>query len=237
MSDDARESNRQVRVGIPHVVVRDIDVAVYDYDRVGAECGVLSVGTVFQPWLPNESSREDVPITLGDQALEFDWGKTAWKGHYLSADDYFSSCRVKDANDTAEPPGFDLESNHNRIYRELVFLLHHHDESGSVVLVEEPKTERFIQFGPGTSLEMDVPDKTLNAKEFERARCFFANLGDGCLMEYDAPNSETGEVSHGATFNYDFGQDAKAAAKTAIAFFDQVYRVPPNVRLRVERLF
>lgn len=128
-------------------------------------------------------------------------------------------------------------SNEERIYQALVALLRDHKESGSVVLVEEPRSQKFVQFGPGSSLEIDVPHMALNNEEAERAYDFFARLGGDYLMEYDAPNPQTGKVAHGATFNHDFAQDARAAAKAGVAFFQEVYLLPPDVELRVERRF
>jgi hypothetical protein len=39
----------------------------------------------------------DVPITLGDGATEFDWGVTAFLGHFLTWDDFFSKCAICEA--------------------------------------------------------------------------------------------------------------------------------------------
>lgn len=90
MPSDSRQG--QVRISLPHVVERDIQVLIYDYDRVTCQTQILSAGSVFQPWEPTEFAGGEIPITLGDQALEFDWGKTAWDGHFLRADDYFANC-------------------------------------------------------------------------------------------------------------------------------------------------
>jgi hypothetical protein len=74
----------------------------------------------------------------------------------------------------------------------LVALLHHHDpHKGSVVVVEQPQSGKFVAFGPGWSLEMDVPHLTLTNEEADRAYEFFAALGEKYLIEYDAPNPET----------------------------------------------
>jgi hypothetical protein len=110
------------------------------------------------------------------------------------------------------------------------------NENGSVVIVEEPQSEKFVQFGHGSSLEMDVPHVVLNKEESDRAHDFYAKLGDNYLKEYHAPDPRTGKVRHGATFNYDFGQDARAAAKAGAAFFREVYLFPPDVKLRIEKL-
>jgi hypothetical protein len=82
---------------------------------------------------------------------------------------------------------------------------------------------------------MDVPHLTLSNEEADRAYEFFAALGEKYLIEYDAPNPETGKGHHGATFNHDFGQDARAAAKAAVSFFRNVYLFPPEVELTVQQ--
>jgi hypothetical protein len=128
-----------------------------------------------------------------------------------------------------------MASNENRIYEALVALLDHHSESGSVVLVEEPQSQKFVQFGPGWTLEMDVPHVALNDEEADRAYAFFAKLGKDFLKEYDAPDPKTKKVRHGATFNHDFHQDARAAARAAALFFEEVYLLPRHVNLRIEK--
>jgi hypothetical protein len=127
----------------------------------------------------------------------------------------------------------DGDSAENRIYAALVDLIHHHRETGSVVLIEEPRSNKFIQLGPGWSLEMDVPHIALSREEADRAYAFFAKLGENFLIEYDAPDPRTGKVRHGAAFNHDFGQDARAAAWAAASFFHTVYLFPLDVELSI----
>jgi len=75
---------------------------------------------------------------------------------------------------------------------------------------------------------MDVPCVSLTADESERATAFFRELGGVDLREYDAPNLGTGKVQHGATFRFDFGDDAASAARAAILYFARVTSVPIN---------
>jgi hypothetical protein len=126
-------------------------------------------------------------------------------------------------------------ANENRILKALTALLACHRDTGSVVLVEEPLSRKFVQFGPGWSLIMDVPHVALSNDEAERAYRFFGRLGTDCLVEYDAPDPQTLQLNHGATFNYDFGQDAPAAAQAATLFFQEVYLLPPHLKLRIEQ--
>jgi hypothetical protein len=123
-----------------------------------------------------------------------------------------------------------------RIYDALVALLDNYEETGSVVLIEEPKSHKFIQFGPGSSLEIDVPHVVLTSEEAARAYGFFARLGDNYLIEYDAPDPRTGEIHHGATFNHKFGKDARKAAEVAVSFFREVYLFPPRTELLIKRV-
>src|SRR2546429_8846705 len=107
----------------------------------------------------------------------------------------------------------------NRIYQALAEHLADHAEDGSTVLIEEPRSQKFVQFGPGRTLTLDVPCVALTRAEAERASRFFAALGEKCPIEYDARDPSTGRIRHGAAFNHDFGGDARAAAQTAAAFF------------------
>lgn len=127
-----------------------------------------------------------------------------------------------------------LGFNEHLILAALNYLLEHHDpERGSIVLIEESGSGKFVQFGPGWSIEMDVPHVALSKDEADRAYEFFATLGKRYLIEYDAPDPKTGQVRHGAAFNFNFGQFARAAARAAVAFFHEVYLFPANVGLTI----
>lgn len=104
----------------------------------------------------------------------------------------------------------------------------------SYVIIEEPQSEKFVQFGKGACLCMDVPCGSLSAEEADRASRFFKNLGEECPREYDAPNPKTKKIKHGATFSHDFGHDAEAATQAAITFFAEVYGFPAGIELSVE---
>lgn len=86
-----------IPVGIPHRTLCDIEMLVYDYDAMGVKGEVLPGGSIFQPWEPELQRGSKVPITLGDQAAEFDWGVSSFEGHFLKWDDFFSRCQVNDA--------------------------------------------------------------------------------------------------------------------------------------------
>jgi hypothetical protein len=125
------------------------------------------------------------------------------------------------------------ETAEGRIYDALVALLHQGTED-SFVLIEEPQSGKFVQFGKGRCLEMDVPCVELNGVEADRAHLFFQELGEASPREYHAPDPKTGEIHHGTTFNHDFGRDVTAAAKAAVALFVEVFGLPPDVELSIE---
>jgi hypothetical protein len=86
-------SDSPILIGIPHRALRDVEMLIYDYDQVAVQTALLSAGSIFQPWEPAEHWRgEKVPITLGSQNTEFDWGVSAGEGHFLRWDDFFSVC-------------------------------------------------------------------------------------------------------------------------------------------------
>src|SRR5688572_12747500 len=86
---------RPILVGVPHRALSRIDVLMYDYDALGVRSTAFVAGDVFQPWEPRDHWRgEQVPITLGDGAHEFDWGVTSATGHFLRWDDFFEIGRA-----------------------------------------------------------------------------------------------------------------------------------------------
>ena len=120
-----------------------------------------------------------------------------------------------------------------RIYEALIALLHRGAED-SFVIVEDPRSKKFVQFGKGRLLGMDVPCAALSSAEADRASRFFNELGEEYPREYHAPDPKTGRIRHGATFCHDFGRDAKAASHAAVALFVYVYGFPADVELSIE---
>ncbi len=120
-----------------------------------------------------------------------------------------------------------------RIYEALIALLHR-GAKGSFVFIAEPRSQKFVQFGTGRLLGMDVPCVAPSSDEAERASRFFNELGEEYPREYHAPDPKTGRIRHGATFRHDFGRDARAASLAAVAFFVNVYGFPADVELSVE---
>jgi hypothetical protein len=127
----------------------------------------------------------------------------------------------------------DGKSNEERVYEALI-ALRHRGTGGSFVLVEEPQTKKFVQFGIGRVLTLDVPCVALTADEADRAATFFRQLGEDGPREYEAPSPRTGRAQHGAAYYHDFLGDARAAARAAVSFFETVYLLPPGTKLSVE---
>lgn len=76
----------------------DVEVLVYDYDRMPVQVEVLPAGSLFQPWEPLEQWQGvRVPITLGGEATGFDWGVTSGEGHFLRWEDFFTRCGPDEA--------------------------------------------------------------------------------------------------------------------------------------------
>jgi hypothetical protein len=132
-------------------------------------------------------------------------------------------------------PSDKLNSTENRIYVALIALLRHGADD-SFLVIEEPLSQKFVQFGKGRCLGMDVPLVNLSREEADDASRFFEKLGEECPREYHAPDPKSGKVRHGATFHHDFGEDADLAARAAFSFFRDVYRFPPEVPLSIRRL-
>jgi hypothetical protein len=83
-----------ISVGKRHRTTKDLRVWVYNYDRLTPTEEILPAGAMFQPWEPAHWRGEEVPITLGGGATEFDWGVTAANGHFLAWEDFFASCEL-----------------------------------------------------------------------------------------------------------------------------------------------
>jgi hypothetical protein len=119
------------------------------------------------------------------------------------------------------------------LYEALIALLHRGTRD-SFVLATEPFTQKFVQFGKGPRLTMDMPLVALTVAETLRASRFFRKLGVPFPKAYRNPDSSTGRVDHGPTFVHDFGHDCRAAAHRAMEFFQTVYRFSGGVLLRID---
>ena len=67
---------------------------------------------------------------------------------------------------------FRREASQAQVYEALIALLHGGTED-SFVVIQEPRSEKFVQFGRGRFLGMDVPCTALTSEEADRAYRFF----------------------------------------------------------------
>jgi hypothetical protein len=123
----------------------------------------------------------------------------------------------------------------DQIFEALVALRHRGVDDSSV-LIEERASGKYVQFGTGRKLVMDVPCIGLTSREADRASEFFRDLGENYPREYHAPDPQTRKTHHGATFSHDFGNDARGAAKATVSFFEKVYQFAPETKISIEEL-
>lgn len=95
------------------------------------------------------------------------------------------------------------------------------------VLLEDARTQKFIQFGRGPDLNLDLPTAGLSDNEATRAKKAFARLGVMQPRSVDAPDVD-GEptVRRFSVYECSFGGDAELAADAAIQVFTDVYQLP-----------
>ena len=81
------------------------------------------------------------------------------------------------------------------------------------VRLENPRTEKFVQFGRGPNICLDLPLTTLSESETKRALEIFRNHGI---------SSAKADGEH-EVLMLNFGSDTKTAAATAVVIFNHVY--------------
>lgn len=95
-----KQDKTSIPLGRTHRALRDIEMHVYDYDDMGIEARVLLKDSLFRPWEPLAQWQGDkIPITLGDQATEFNWMITSREGHFLKWNDFFDHCELVETVD------------------------------------------------------------------------------------------------------------------------------------------
>ncbi len=115
----------------------------------------------------------------------------------------------------ADPPRWLVEA--------LQDLLRRHNDD-AFVIIEDEKSGKFVQFGRGPTLILDLPVAALNAEETARAENAFRALGAEHPRSLVAPDpSEAGIPRPHVTFEYDFGVDSAGAARGALWVYDQVF--------------
>jgi hypothetical protein len=73
-----------------------VEIVVLEYDEVSHREGkVLTPNTIFKPWDWGEGwPRNDIPITIGAENTEFDWGVSSLYGYFMKWDDFHTKCEV-----------------------------------------------------------------------------------------------------------------------------------------------
>ncbi len=94
------------------------------------------------------------------------------------------------------------------------------------VLLEDQSTERFVQFGRGPELLLDLPLNNLSESEKARAQEIFSALGAGQSRKLEAPDVNGKPVTRNfEVLQCAFGQDADKAAAAAIKVFQHTYQL------------
>lgn len=102
------------------------------------------------------------------------------------------------------------------------------------VVLEDADTKKFVQFGRGPTIKLDLPLAALSDVEADRASAFFRKLGVLAPRELSAPDpSQNNRLRRHATFEYDFGSDATLAATTSLELFAAVYGITPTPQFRL----
>jgi hypothetical protein len=125
------------------------------------------------------------------------------------------------------------DTNEARVYNALVALMGR-CEIDSYVIIAESDSGKFVQFGRGPAIEIDVPCVSLTGAEVENASQFFEALGEKYYPRKEFQrDSKTGKVTHCLTFTHDCGQDARAAAKAAIEALWVIYGITSDAELLI----
>jgi len=106
-------------------------------------------------------------------------------------------------------------------------------DNETVVVIEEPKSKKFVQFGY-KNLWVDLPLQTLSADELSRAERVMGRFGI-------PKQTRLGPTTAGGTmvmtsFQKFLGEDLELAVRVADAVFREVYLLPPEVQLQFERI-
>ena len=104
------------------------------------------------------------------------------------------------------------------------------NKEDAFVILEDRVSGKFVQFGRGTTIKIDLPLAALDEMETDRAADWFRNLGVESPRSFDAPDPrESGKLRSQASFEFDFGTDARRAAYSALDLFAAVYQLSDGV--------
>jgi len=94
------------------------------------------------------------------------------------------------------------------------------------VLLEDKATEKFIQFGRGPELILDLPLNCLTEQEKQRAREIFLTLGSNNTKNIEAPDVDGEPITRNfEVLQHNFGGNADDAAIEAIRVFQHTYQL------------
>lgn len=102
------------------------------------------------------------------------------------------------------------------------------ETDGAFAVFEHAATQKFVQFRSGlTGIELEFPLIDLTKDERRRADEYFARIG--------ASQQDDGTPGEGPpTFLLRIGKDAARGAEVAMQIFEQVFRLPRDLRLFVK---
>lgn len=113
------------------------------------------------------------------------------------------------------------------------------ENDDAFVFLEDARTRKWVQFGGGAGrpLLFDLPAMALGKDEMARAIALFDELGRGSLETFEVGKREGGSVpfERGETYQIRFDAgEVDAAADTALAVFERVYRLPEGFTLAID---
>ncbi len=126
-------------------------------------------------------------------------------------------------------------SNIERDINQAVDELVRKEGDGWFMIIEDPRTRKYIQFVWGTTegFIFDLPSQALDQIELQRAKEVLSNYD--IVLEtwavYDRPNGTV--VGEQSGFNKDIGDAPELAKKIALDVFIEIYRVDPKTDLGV----
>lgn len=119
----------------------------------------------------------------------------------------------------------DPEDLHSELAQALCSLTKRTHET-ACVLLEDQATEKFVQFGRGPELLLDLPLNDLTESERERAREVFSALGTERSRKLEASDVEGEPVTRSfEVLQCTFGTDANDAATAALRVFQHTYQL------------
>ncbi|MEO6034104.1 MAG: hypothetical protein ABIQ35_02500 [Verrucomicrobiota bacterium] len=105
-------------------------------------------------------------------------------------------------------------------------------DSGKTVIIEEPRSKKFVQFGWKT-LMVDLPSQTLSGDEMQRAESVMSRFG---VPKKTYPIGTPQDTVLQTSFQKHFGDDSETAVRVTEAVFREIYLFPSDVHLKFTRV-